>query len=608
MLPPFAAMGLALVALVPTDVPRPILVTNVRLSTATDAKPASILVRDGRIVRVEESAIEAPPDARTIDGKGALALAAFLDAYSFTGCTTPEPKAERDSPAKTSTDVLVDMREANRKGIQPAFRAADVFDAGAALEDWRKAGFGALLSAPSGQLLSGQSALVVTRTAAARDAIVRASVFDHASFRASGPGYPGTLMGSIAQLRQFFLDAARHGVLTSRRAAGKPGERVPFDADLDAALAIVADHRRVCAAVDEADDIERFAKLADEHAFELAIAGGREAWKRAELLAKRDAPVILVLPGGDEPEDPDAKGGKDVKDGKDRKDAKDANASKDATDSKDVPGAKDAKDDKDAKDPKKKNEPSAEDAPWTYTEPVAVLREKRRLWSEEQSGARVLSEAGVRIAFGTGKDKPKDLLERVRKLVKAGLPRETALKALTDGAADVLGAAPALGRLAVGCDASFALWTKDPLVEKDAAVAWMFVDGRAHEFDVDDEKKGGDSEKPDDGVDATGTWSITYEAPQVPSGELEIRMQKDGSVEGTLRGKSPDGAPVEAAMTGKVTAKKLKVSGTLEVGDFRAELVLEGEMDGNSWSGSLTGVLPNGVGFSAQRTPKEEAR
>jgi len=567
MLPPFAAMGLALVAFVSTDVPRPVLVTNVRLSSATDAKSASILVRDGRIVRVEESAIDAPPDARTIDGKGALALPAFLDAYSFTGCTTPEPKAERDSPAKTSTDVLVDMREANRKGIQPAFRAADVFDAGTALEDWRKAGFGALLAAPSGQLLSGQSALVVTRAAAPRDAILRASVFDHAGLRATGPGYPGTLMGSIAQLRQFFLDAARHGVLSSRRAAGKAGERVPFDADLDAALAIFGKNRRVCAAVDEADDIERFAKLADEHGFQLAIAGGREAWKRAALLATRDAPVILLLPGGDEPEDPDAK---------------------------------------DAK--KKKKEPSAEDAPWTYTEPEALLREKRRLWSEEQSGARVLSEAGVRIAFGTGKDKPKDLLERVRKLVKAGLPRETALKALTDGAADVLGAAPGLGRLAVGCDASFALWTKDPLVEKEAAVAWIFVDGRAHEFDVDEKKKGGDSEKPDDGVDATGTWAITYDVPQVPSGELEIRMEKDGSVEGTLRGKSPDGAPVEAAMSGQVSGKKLKLSGTLEVGDFRAELVLEGEIDGNSWSGSLTGVMPTGVGFSAQRTPKEEVR
>ena len=114
MLPLLAAAGLVLAASGPTNVPRPVLVTNVRLTPGADAKSASILVRAGRIERVQEGAIDAPTDARTIDGKGALALPAFLDAYSFAGCVTPEPKAERDQPVKTSTDVLVDMREANR--------------------------------------------------------------------------------------------------------------------------------------------------------------------------------------------------------------------------------------------------------------------------------------------------------------------------------------------------------------------------------------------------------------------------------------------------------------------------------------------------------------
>ncbi len=565
MLPLIAAAGLVLAASGPTNTPRPVLVTNVRLSPGVDAKPASILVRDGRIERVQEGAIDAPVDARTIDGKAALVLPAFLDAYSFTGCTTPEPKAERDQPAKTSTDVLVDMREANRKGIQPAFRAADVFDGGEALEAWRESGFGALLSAPAGQLLAGQSALVVTRSAAVRDAIIRPSVFDHASFRSSGSGYPGTLMGSIAQLRQFFLDARRHGDLLARRADGKLGERPAFDADLQAAQDFLAERRVVCCAVDEADDVERFLALADQHGFAIAVAGGREAWKRAQLLAERKIPVILTLGGGDEPDDPDGK------------------------------------------DAKKKKGPKAEDVPWTYDEPIAVKREKRRLWVEERDGARVLAEAGVRIAFGTGKDKPKELVERVRKLVEAGLPREIALRALTEGAAEIVGASPALGRLTAGSDATFALWTKDPLTAKDAAVAWLFVDGRAHEFEVKEKGKGGKDE-PDDGVDASGEWSIEYDVPQVPSGELEIKMAKDGSVEGTLRGKSPSGAAVEASMSGQVRGKTLKLEGTLEVEDMRMLLELEGDLDGDTWKGTLTGVMPTGVGFTAQRTPKDGGR
>jgi imidazolonepropionase-like amidohydrolase len=563
MLHLLAAVGLAFPASAPSDAPPPILVTNVRLSPAADAHSASILVRGGRIERVQEGAIEAPIDARTIDGKGALALPAFIDAYSFVGCVTPEPKSERDRPAQTTTDVWVEMREANRKGIQPAFRAADVFDAGDALEGWRTSGFGAVLSAPSGQLLAGQSVLVVTREAAPRDAILRESVFDQAGLRASGPGYPGTQMGSIAQLRQFFLDAQRYGELRVRRAEGKTGPRVPYDADLLAAQDALMRRRVVCFAVDGADEIERCLKLADDHGFGLAIAGGREAWKRAPLLAQRGIPVLLTLSGDDEPEDPDAK---------------------------------------DAK-PKKI---SAEDAPWTYAEPVAAKREKRRLWVEERDGARVLSAAGVRIAFGTGKDKAKDLVDRVRKLVEAGLPRDVALRALTESAAEIVDALPTLGRIEVGFDADFALWTKDPLVDKDAVVAWLVVDGRAHEFDV---KKAMEAlNKPADGVDATGTWSIAYDAPQVPSGELEIRMEKDGSVAGTLRGTSPSGIAVEAKMSGRVRGKVLKIGGTLEVEDMRMLLDLEGELDGDTWNGKLTGVMPDAVGFTAKRAPKDGDR
>ena len=38
-------------------------------------------------------------------------------------------------------------------------------------------------------------------------------------------------MGYVAQLRQFFLDAQRHGVLADRMRAGRPGPRPAFDED-----------------------------------------------------------------------------------------------------------------------------------------------------------------------------------------------------------------------------------------------------------------------------------------------------------------------------------------------------------------------------------------
>src|SRR5262245_13410581 len=209
---PPAFLATALLAAAPLaraqDVAPPCVVRNVRLAEAADAPRKALVLRHGRIEAVLDDGAELPKGARLVDGHGALAVPAFVDAYSFAGCTTPQPQAQRDVPPKTSSDVLVDMRDANRKGIEPEFAAAEAFKSEAELDKkYRASGFGAWLSAPHGEYLSGTSALVVSRDGAARDRVRLAGVFQHAAFEATGPGYPATLMGAQAQLRQFLLDA-----------------------------------------------------------------------------------------------------------------------------------------------------------------------------------------------------------------------------------------------------------------------------------------------------------------------------------------------------------------------------------------------------------------
>ncbi len=559
------AAGGILAALGAADVPRPILIQNVRLAPGPDAPVQSILLRDGKIAAIGGTDLAAPVDARTIDVQGWLALPAFLDAYSFTGCATPEPKAEQDQPPKASADVFIDMREANRKGIQPAFRAADAFAPGDALAAWREHGFGALLSAPHGQLLAGQSTLAVTRETAARDAILRPVVFDHAAFAATGPGYPGTLMGYVAQLRQFLLDAARHADVRARHAAGRPGARPPFDADFEAIQPALGGGRRVCCEAQSAKDIDRWEKLGDEHGLQIAIAGGREAYKRAATLAERHVPVLLTLDWGTEPDDPETKD---------------------------------------------KKKPSEADAPWTYELPEAARKERRRLWLEGRDCALRLAEAGVPFAFGTGKDKPKDLIERIRTLVEAGLPRDAALRALTDGAAAILGVERTLGRTAPGFDATLAVWTKDPLTDKKAKVAWLFVDGHAVEFKIKEDAKG-DAKGPDDGLDASGEWELTFTQPDAPPARLQLRMEKDGSLAGTMRGSTPDGTAVETTVSGSLSGKSVKLEARVVLGGTTIEFDFAGDLEGDAWSGEL-GCTAAGVrtplAFQAKREPKEDGR
>jgi hypothetical protein len=152
------ALCLPTSASAPQTTPQPQLyvVKDVRLEDKADAPHVSIVLRDGRIERVLDAGAQLPPGAREVDGKGMLALPAFIDAFTQAGCETRTPVAEKDAPKPEAYDVQVDMREANRKGIQPAFKVADVFnlpkDKAKAL---RESGFGALLSAPTGQLLAG---------------------------------------------------------------------------------------------------------------------------------------------------------------------------------------------------------------------------------------------------------------------------------------------------------------------------------------------------------------------------------------------------------------------------------------------------------------------
>lgn len=587
-------------------------VKDVRLSDAKDAPRKTLFLRDGRIESIVDASTNVPAGARLVDGKGALALPGFIDAYSFAGCATPQPNAERDVAPEPGLDVLTDMRDANRKGIQPAMRAADVLKADADAEKrYRESGFGAWLASPRGQLLSGASALVTTRAAAPRDRIRSPLVFDHGGFDASGPGYPGTLMGSMAQLRQFFLDARWVEALEKRASDGRVGRRAPYDVDLVAIRPLLGKQRRLLCEAESANAIDRWLDLADEFGFEIAISGGLEAWRRADVLAQRKVPVIVTLQWGEEVEDPHAKDKEKKPDAAPKSEAERKDAPREAAQTETKEGTKPQSEAKPAggeTKPAADSKPaSADDAQrWIYEEPLRVREEKRRLWEEKRDSAIKLQSAGVVVAFGAAKDGPKDLLDKVRTLVEKGLPKDAAERALTSGAAELLGVGRALGKLEPGCDATLALWDKHPLTEKGARVAWMIVDGFADEFERDTTKLEG---KPDDGVDATGVWTLTFDDSNVKPVSGELTMAPDGAVKGTFRFKSPQNdTESEGTFEGQVAGKKLRVEGRVKFGNFEPEVIIEGELDGAAMKGSVTFKRRNGERvntFRAEKKPKQ---
>ena len=572
--------------------PRPYALRGVTIQGSED--PRTIVLRDGRIEAIVDADAELSPGLFHIDASGLVGAPAFVDAYSHAGCETPEPVIDRDRPVSVQANVWIDMREANRKGVQPSFQAARVLEFGErGPSAHREQGFGLVASAPNGQLLAGRSALVSTRDAAVRDVVLDDALFQHAAFTASGDGYPSTLMGFHAQLRQMFWDAERHALISQRFARGLSAERPVHDPDLAAAVELLAGQERLVCEAETARDIRRWMRLADEFGLAIAISGGREAWKCADELAQRGIPVLLTLDWGEEVDDPD------------EEDAEDASETDEEPPIEEVEEVL-------AEGATVDESPAAsgedDDERWIYEEPIDVQRERRRRWLEGRDCAMRLAEAGVPFAFVSAGDKPKDLLERVRTLVEEGLDRDAALAALTVQPAEWTGVGGRYGELRAGKAAALALWTADPL-DEDAEVAWLFVDGFAHEFDIDAEDPPG--EGPAEGVDLTGEWIITTDEDDESDGETIalLEMDEDGTVTGTVD-LDMNGVSREEDIEGSVSGNSIELVIEMSMEGMTITATMDGEIDGDEASGTLTIDFGEGqqeMRFTMKREPERRA-
>ena len=562
-------------------------IQNVRLERAEDGRRATLLLADGQIQAILEPEAALPFGMRVIDGAQLLALPAFIDAYTRTGCAAPAPVADQDKPVDVREDVGVDMRSANRKGIAPAFKAVEklAFDEGT-VKAWTDQGFGVLLAAPGGELLAGDSALAAVREAAVRDLVIRPAVHAHAAFEASGPGYPSTLMGYHAQLRQFFLDAGRQEELEQRYRQGRPGGRPAYDAELDAGRELCTGSRLLVCEAETARDVERWLGLAREFGLRIGIAGGRDAWKVADRLALDGVPVTLTLDWGEEVLDP-AK--------PDEQEKRKQGEKQEGADAEKAPGEEQDTEPAEGQEQEEKQEKEKEsdDEAWTYEEPFAVRAERRREWEERRNSGIGLHTAGVRLSFGTGAGKPADLMKNVRALVEAGLPAEAALDALTAGGALAVGAEKHLGALAPGMDATLCLWTGDPLTDEKAEPAWVFVDGFALERELKPEKKKGEGGGPAEGVTAAGTWKLELRGEDAPQGVvLTLSMEEDGAVAGSYAFDLADGTTQTSDVEGRLSGTELTLEGSFELGGETVTFTLTATLEGDALTGSSEFTLP----------------
>ncbi|NUQ87249.1 MAG: amidohydrolase [Glycomyces artemisiae] len=110
--------------------------------------------------------------------------------------------------------------------------------------------------------------------------------------------------------------------------------------------------------------------------------------------------------------------------------------------------------------------------------PLLTARAKVETAKRFPANAVKMAEAGVKLVIMT--DHPvvpiQYLIVQVMECVKAGLDRETALRAVTINPAEVLGVADRLGSLEAGKDADFCVWSGDPL-DYYSTVERAYIDG-----------------------------------------------------------------------------------------------------------------------------------
>ena len=159
-------------------------------------KDASILLKDELIVEVKKNN-RVPSDAYEINCEGKFIFPAFIETNSAIGITKPSAinseKSGYWNPA-----------------IHPELNASHHYSVDEkAISELQKMGFGFAVSHVNDGIARGTGVLVSTSPLKQRTTIIEPTVGQFFSFQkgSSTNNYPSSQMGSIALLRQFFLDA-----------------------------------------------------------------------------------------------------------------------------------------------------------------------------------------------------------------------------------------------------------------------------------------------------------------------------------------------------------------------------------------------------------------
>ena len=532
--------------------------TKARLVNSPDeeVEQGTLVIRDGLIVASGKD-VAIPPDAEIIDGTGLIVYPGFIDAGTsalLDPNRNPAPSAGR--AIDFSRFALAATPPDNRKSLTPEFEAPQGLKTDlSAIDARRKVGFTSVHIIPAGRIAGGRGALITTSGLPLREALLAGETFPQFQlFHPPGPGYPATLMGATAHLRQAFLDAGRHR-LHQRMYEAQAASivRPPEDPVLDA-LGQIADKKQTALFIANGlDEIHRALDFAEEQQVPPIIWGGREAYRCLDRLKTSARGVLMQVNWGNEP----------------------------------------------SFEPNK----PAETLVAQLKDPVRVQRDRIDRWKQSVQGLKELAGEKVLFAISSeGLTEPPEVLKSVRQAIAAGLPRQAALAALTRDAAKLLGLEKRLGTLSAGKLAHVTV-LNGPFDDERSKVRFIFVDGQRFEYNKGAEPVPAGSSTP--AAALAGAWQLEIESADGKVAATLDLTHTGGNLSGVFHSPQGDGK----ISKGKLDGANVEFVVAIGAGAQTIELKFSGSSDATA-EGKLAGTLKSAFGaatkWTATRKPPAE--
>ncbi|MFM9905008.1 MAG: amidohydrolase family protein [Pyrinomonadaceae bacterium] len=528
-------------------------ITNAKIVTVSGATidKGTIIIRNGLIEAVGAN-VAAPADAQIFDATGLTVYPGFID--SLTSLGLPSAPARPQGPgggggggaaaAAAATAAQPASNSNYPAGLRPEDMTFNDIRAGETQFDAnRNAGFTTVLTIGRTGIFNGQSAVIDLAGESVSAMAVKSSFAEHISFATLPGQYPGSLLGTFSALRQMFYDAQRLQEIQKMYAANPKGMRRPdSDKSLEALYPAINRQMPVVFNANTEREIIRALDLIKEFKLNGIIAGGQESWKTADRLKTQNIPVLLSL-----------------------------------------------------NFPKRTTSSSPEADP----EDLDTLR----LRADAPKGAGKLAAAGVKFAFtSTGTTAIGDFFTNAGKAVEGGLSKDAAIRAMTLGAAEILGVDNRTGSIEPGKIANLTL-VKGDLFGRDKFVPQVIVDGKVFEIKETPRpapggRGPGGGAAPAAGPNVAGSYAITIDIPGSPTNGTLNFSQAGSALTGSI-GTAEGASPIR---DGKVTADGFSFGATVPFQGGSLEITVRGTVSGNQISGTIdsqAGAVP----FSGTKNP-----